>query len=66
MDAVAARAHASRPQDLPALGPDAFVHGYHVAFFWGAVMFVAALLATIVAINARRDDVPAEPALVAA
>ena len=42
--------------------PLAFIHGYHVAFFWGAVLFACALIATIVFINAHKEDIPAEPA----
>jgi EmrB/QacA subfamily drug resistance transporter len=45
---------------------DAFLHGYHVAFFWGAMLLLAALIAAVVFINARKDDIPAEPALAAA
>ncbi len=46
--------------------PDALVHGYAVSFFWGAVLLTAALVVAALVINARRDDVPAEPELVAA
>jgi EmrB/QacA subfamily drug resistance transporter len=59
-------ANALSPQDAKRLQFDAFVHGYHVAFFWGAVLLAAGLLTTIVFINARKDDIPAEPALAAA
>ncbi|MCW2770129.1 MAG: transporter [Aeromicrobium sp.] len=45
---------------------DAFVHGYHVAFFWGSMLLIAALIAAIVLINARKDDVPSEPGVGAA
>lgn len=46
--------------------PDALVHGYAVSFFWGAVLLTAALVVAAFVINARREDVPAEPELVAA
>ncbi len=45
--------------------PLAFIHGYHVAFFAGAVLFACALVATIVLINAHKEDIPSDPAAVA-
>ena len=53
--------NARSPQDAARLLPSAFVQGYHVAFFWGAVLLLAALVAAALLINARRQDVPAEP-----
>jgi EmrB/QacA subfamily drug resistance transporter len=53
-------ANAQSPQDAQRLSPLAFIHGYHVAFFWGAVMFALALVVSAVLINARREDVPTE------
>jgi EmrB/QacA subfamily drug resistance transporter len=52
--------------DPKAVQADAFVHGYHVAFFWGAMLLIAALLAAIVLITAKKDDVPSEPGVGAA
>jgi EmrB/QacA subfamily drug resistance transporter len=46
--------------------PEALVHGYAVSFFWGAVLLSAALVVAAVFINARKEDVPAEPAMAAA
>jgi glycerol uptake facilitator-like aquaporin len=46
--------------------PEALVHGYTVSFFWGAVLLTAALVVAATFINARKEDVPAEPALAAA
>lgn len=43
----------------------AFLHGYRVAFFWGGVMFVAALIAAALLIKARKEDLPTEGAVVA-
>lgn len=43
-----------------------FLRGYHVSFFWGAVLLAAALVVALVLVNARKEDVPAEPALAAA
>jgi len=43
----------------------AFIDGYHVAFFWGAMLFVGALLVVTFVINARREDVPATPGITA-
>jgi EmrB/QacA subfamily drug resistance transporter len=45
---------------------DALVHGYVVSFFWGSVMFALALLVTVFLINARKDQLPADPAMAAA
>jgi EmrB/QacA subfamily drug resistance transporter len=42
---------------------DALLSGYHVAFFWGAVMLVLALITAITLINAKKDDIPAEGAV---
>jgi EmrB/QacA subfamily drug resistance transporter len=55
------------PPTSPAQGeqilPLAFIHGYHVAFFWGAVLFAAALVAAIVFITAHKEDIP-DPSVV--
>jgi Na+/melibiose symporter-like transporter len=45
--------------------PFAFIHGYHVAFFWGAGLFAAALLVSILFINAHKEDIPADAAVIA-
>jgi Na+/melibiose symporter-like transporter len=58
--------HLASPADQERLTPLAFVHGYQVAFFWGAVLLASALVVTIGLINAKKEDVPAEPALAAA
>jgi MFS family permease len=58
--------------DHPPTGPDqgaqilplAFIHGYHVAFFWGAVLFAVALVVSVVLITAHKEDIP-DPALAA-
>jgi EmrB/QacA subfamily drug resistance transporter len=39
---------------------DAFMHGYHVAFFWGSVMLMIALIVAVVLVNAKKDDIPTE------
>jgi EmrB/QacA subfamily drug resistance transporter len=54
------------PADVARLQGDALISGYQVAFFWGGMMLLAGLVATIVFINAKKDDVPREPALAAA
>ncbi|MGZ4470172.1 MAG: MFS transporter [Nocardioidaceae bacterium] len=46
------------PQDIQRMLPTAFVHGYHVAFYWGAAMFTLALVSTLVLIHAGKQDVP--------
>jgi EmrB/QacA subfamily drug resistance transporter len=50
------------PGEVKQILPLAFIHGYHVAFFWGAVLLAGALLASIVFINAHREDIPADAA----
>ena len=44
----------------------AFLHGYHVSFFWGAVLLAAALVVAFTVINAKKQDVPTEAAAIAA
>ena len=51
------------PQEL---GNSALIHGYHVSFFWGAMILVVAWVVALLLINARRHDVPREAAAVAA
>ena len=46
------------PDDVGRLTPDALIHGYHVSFFWGAVLLFCALLVAIFVINAKKEDVP--------
>jgi MFS family permease len=48
------------PDDAAKLTPLAFIHGYHVAFFWGGMLLLAAWLVAVFVINARKQDVPAE------
>ena len=45
------------PEDTERLAPLAFIEGYHVAFFWGAVLLAAAWVTAVVLINAGKDDV---------
>lgn len=54
------------PSRAEAASKLAFLDGYHVAFFWGAVLFAAALVVTLVLINARKEDVPTDQELLAA
>src|SRR5215203_2067184 len=54
------------PAKAEAIGNSALIHGYHVAFFWGAMLLAAALVTTLVFINARKEDVPQEASMVAA
>ncbi len=49
------------PDDAAKLAPLAFIHGYHVAFFWGAVLLACGWLVATLVITARKDDLPAEP-----
>ncbi|NHC14918.1 MFS transporter [Motilibacter deserti] len=55
--------NAASPADIARVQPDALVHGYHVAFVWGAVLLVAGLITAAVAIRAARHDMPAEAAV---
>jgi EmrB/QacA subfamily drug resistance transporter len=54
------------PSGAAAMTPVALIHGYHVAFYWGAGLLAAALLFAIVLINAKKEDVPSDSALAAA
>ena len=51
---------ADNPGESPAA---AFVHGYHVAFISGAVLLAVALVISVVAISAKKDDLPTEAAM---
>ena len=51
------------PADAERLAPFAFISGYHVSFFWGAMLLAGALVTALFVINARKEDVPAEGAL---
>ena len=54
-------ANLRNPEDAASLTPLAFIHGYQVAFFWGAVLFAAGLVVSVLLVNARKEDVPTEP-----
>ena len=58
--------HLRTAADPQRLHLDAALHGYRVAFFWAAVLLLTAMAAAVALITARRNDVPAEPAAVAA
>jgi EmrB/QacA subfamily drug resistance transporter len=59
-------ANVTNPAELPQQLPLAFLHGYRVAFVWGAALFALALLATVVLIRAKKEDVPQDAGMVAA
>jgi len=64
--AVLASLADARTDNLLASGEDSLValnSGYHVAFLAGAIPFGAALVASIVFINAHKEDIP-DPAAV--
>ena len=44
----------------------ALIHGYHVAFMWGAGLLPAALITALLLINAKKEDVPADAVMGAA
>ena len=52
--------------DAKQLTPFALLHGYHVSFFWGAVLLTAAFLVAMLVVNAKKDDIPTEVAVGAA
>jgi hypothetical protein len=55
------------PADVKKFTPSALIHGYHVSFFWGAVLLFAALVVATLFINAKKDDIPHdEEAVIAA
>lgn len=56
----------ARGGDPQAVMGEALLSGYHVAFFWGAMLLLAALVTAVLLINARKDDVPSEPGVGAA
>ena len=58
-------ANVTSPEQLAAELPLASIHGYHVAFFWGAMLFTVALICAIVFVTAKKEDMPADPALAA-
>ena len=53
-------ANVSSAQDVQRLAPEAFIHGYHVAFFWGAMLLAGALLVALLVMNARRQHLSTE------
>jgi predicted MFS family arabinose efflux permease len=48
------------PAKAEAITGSALIHGYHVSFFWGAMLFVGALVTALAFITAHKEDVPAE------
>jgi EmrB/QacA subfamily drug resistance transporter len=54
------------PADAAVQQPLALIHGYHVAFVWGAALLACALFCAVVLVNAKKDDVPTDAAVGAA
>jgi hypothetical protein len=54
--------HLTSAADAAKVTPFALLHGYHVSFFWGAVLFLAALVAAVLVVNAKKHDLPVEGA----
>jgi len=52
--------NAQSVQEAKRLAPLALIHGYHVSFFWGGVLFAVALLFAALLINAHKEDIPTE------
>ncbi len=63
--AVTAYAKDNAGGDPQTVGGLALIHGYHVAFFWGGMLLFAGLVAAVVLVTAKKDDVPADGALTA-
>jgi EmrB/QacA subfamily drug resistance transporter len=59
-------ANLTDPADARRVQGEAFLSGYHTAFFWGGILLVLALICALTFINAKKDDIPAEPAMAAA
>jgi EmrB/QacA subfamily drug resistance transporter len=51
-------ANVKAPADAERLTPFALIHGYHVSFFWGAMLLLAALVVATLFINAKKADIP--------
>lgn len=58
--------HVRSPEDAQRLGPDALIHGYQVAFYWGAALFFVAFLAALFVVHGRKEDLPSDAAQMAA
>jgi EmrB/QacA subfamily drug resistance transporter len=53
-------ANAHTPEQIAQQTPAALIHGYHVAFVWGAALLICALLCAVFLVNAKKEDVPTE------
>ena len=53
-------ANAHSPAQIAQQTPLALIHGYHVAFVWGAALFTGALLCAVALVNAKKQDMPTE------
>jgi EmrB/QacA subfamily drug resistance transporter len=54
------------PSDVQRLVPDALIHGYQVAFYWGAALLVAAFLVALFVVHGRKEDLPTDAVQAAA
>ena len=53
------------PEQAGQILPSAFIHGYHVAFFWGAMLLAGALVVSFLFVNAHKEDIPTDATEVA-
>jgi Na+/melibiose symporter-like transporter len=53
--------HVTSPDDMSRVLPLAFIHGYHVAFWWGAALYLVSFLIALFIINATVRDLPSDP-----
>ena len=53
-------AHLRDPADAAQVTPLALIHGYHVAFLWGAMLFTVSLIIAVFLVNAKKEDVPSQ------
>jgi hypothetical protein len=54
------------PAEAAATTMLALLHGYHVAFFWGAMLLFAGFLVAVFVVNAKKEDVPDDASMVTA
>jgi MFS family permease len=59
-------AHLTNPGQVAKLTPSALIHGYHVAFFAGAILLTVAFLVALLMVNAKKQDLPSDATVPAA
>jgi EmrB/QacA subfamily drug resistance transporter len=59
-------ANVTSPDSAAVQAPLALIHGYHVAFLWGAILFGCALACAVFLVTAKKEDMPADAGMGAA